>query len=759
MSLSLYLTATHSFTLSWLICSARYADTTDSKPIMDAPSSSQLTYSSQQDERERVMNFRLAQPRPSFVWPCNNCGENASWKRCKSTENGNQGRWIARCNGYNPETETVCSFVRWAPGATSPKVSPVLGSPPAVPVVAAVPRLVPVSQPMRPKDATILLLCIAFVCQKRPHSACDRGACRKHCGLLGGCSLKGHPPAAVLQLDLELRTDPQVEDHTLPVEPPTMSSSGEDRSFQPAHAPSPTAHDDCEDDIPVPCPLASPSRPHAADVVPPRRVDKGKGRAIDLPPVPSTSHPHPPPAAPRKGRAPGSAPRYATQMPPAFTAQNAREEEIEEEQRQRDREQIQAAQRAKNNVLTYAWTEDGLVPMIYEFQDGFKLPRFFFTIDVLRKLGLDPTRPVQRYNRLLDIWTHFDVGHMVTLMPRDNGILLVKQAHVSECKDFDQHLSKLERPGSPNIIQGLPNERKFMRAASRARSSRPGSPSTVGVAVSDEDERDEGPVPTIHARCHNGRRTKGPVRPAKHACLDSIISISDDDDTAPVPARPRPAKHARLDSVISLSDDDNSAPVPTHPPMTTRLHSRSPSIDSMSSSSSSGPVVVPTKRTRSRSRHAVAHPVSQRRSPSVGSFVPLDAPTSSWAESNASHSPSPSSSEPIVKTESSGSLLSRGGSRNKPIEVENVIHWPVDFYAVDVGQGFVKCRLAAEAHRSVPEAFAKHFGVPFKSTTFYDNRRVWDWNANKALKKRFVQYGRTRKGLWSAFMKVAERPS
>jgi len=83
----------------------------------------------------------------------------------------------------------------------------------------------------------------------------------------------------------------------------------------------------------------------------------------------------------------------------------------------------------------------------------------------------------------------------------------------------------------------------------------------------------------------------------------------------------------------------------------------------------------------------------------------------------------------------------------------------VDFYVVDVANGFNMCKGAANCRRSVPEAFVKHFGVPFKASTYYDNRKVWDLEVNRALRDHFIAYGRMEKGQWTAFMKKAQWPT
>ncbi|KAG0698729.1 hypothetical protein DFH29DRAFT_790405, partial [Suillus ampliporus] len=126
-----------------------------------------------------------------------------------------------------------------------------------------------------------------------------------------------------------------------------------------------------------------------------------------------------------------------TQMPAIFTQQNACEEEMNEDRRQHELERLQAAAREKNTVVVYAWTQNGVEPVIYEFQDSFKLPNFYFTLSDPDIPAPARIAPIQRYNRTLDAWTRFDVGHMVTLHERDAGILFVRDACIRECMDFD----------------------------------------------------------------------------------------------------------------------------------------------------------------------------------------------------------------------------------------------------------------------------------------------------------------------------------
>jgi hypothetical protein len=85
-------------------------------------------------------------------------------------------------------------------------------------------------------------------------------------------------------------------------------------------------------------------------------------------------------------------------------------------------------------------------------------------------LGLDGL-DVQRYNHLYEEWVGFDMGHSIKLKDRDRHSLLIKGIHVEDYLDLDHQLQKHRNTNSPNLIQGLTQERKFMHAASRAPSN------------------------------------------------------------------------------------------------------------------------------------------------------------------------------------------------------------------------------------------------------------------------------------------------
>ncbi|KAG2037614.1 hypothetical protein BDR03DRAFT_1010659 [Suillus americanus] len=409
-------------------------------------------------------------------------------------------------------------------------------------------------------------------------------------------------------------------------------------------------------------------------------------------------------------KAPGRC--YATQMPALFTQQNAIEESIQEEEQQRDHERLQAVQCAKNNIIIYAWIKDGTEPIIYEFQEGFMFPNFFFSHDVLCKLEIlseDTAQvpPMQRYNCVLDTWTCFDVGHMVTLHDRDGGALLVKNACVKDCIDLGHHIQKLTHPSSPNIVKALPAERKYMRAVSHAKSSRPPSPS-IDPSMHDH----VGPVPTIH----DSQQNRG----------GSVLLLTDSEGTGTA---------TQLNcgsSILSLIDSEEETPATAHP----------------------------LKRCASPSDSLSPRPLLRlRRYPSAKWSFQFSASSKTSSQSRSSSPLSIQFTGPIIKEESSGNLLSYGTLKADAIEVEEVAIWPVDFYVINIANGFNLCKKAADSRHKVSQVFIKHFGMPFKASTYYNNRKVSDLEVNRVLRERFTDYGHTEKGRWTAFMKKAQWPA
>jgi hypothetical protein len=91
-----------------------------------------------------------------------------------------------------------------------------------------------------------------------------------------------------------------------------------------------------------------------------------------------------------------------------------------------------------------------------------------------------------------------------------------------------------------------------------------------------------------------------------------------------------------------------------------------------------------------------------------------------------------------------------GQSKDDAIDVDEVT-WPGDFYVVDVVKGFDLCDQARRSRGPIAETFTAVFGVPFRSTTYYKNRKQWG-DASQTVRDKSLAAGRTLRGTWGVFM-------
>ncbi|KZP29407.1 hypothetical protein FIBSPDRAFT_884843 [Athelia psychrophila] len=90
------------------------------------------------------------------------------------------------------------------------------------------------------------------------------------------------------------------------------------------------------------------------------------------------------------------------------------------------------------------------------------------------------------------------------------------------------------------------------------------------------------------------------------------------------------------------------------------------------------------------------------------------------------------------------------------IEVSKI--WPSDYYVVDMVQSFRNISDYTKDGHKVMEAFGFEFlDNKFVSSSFYDHVRCWKL-ASQASKDVALAYGRSRVGLWSAFMENNPHP-
>jgi len=95
------------------------------------------------------------------------------------------------------------------------------------------------------------------------------------------------------------------------------------------------------------------------------------------------------------------------------------------------------------------------------------------------------------------------------------------------------------------------------------------------------------------------------------------------------------------------------------------------------------------------------------------------------------------------------------GTLEDPIIVNDVDEkqWPGDFYVCDVVACFRDCKTRVRGrHAHTSKAiFNEHFpGARFCSSTYYDQKKMWR-NAPARLQDQFIEAGRVKSALWSAF--------
>ncbi|KAG6913767.1 hypothetical protein DXG01_004445 [Tephrocybe rancida] len=272
------------------------------------------------------------------------------------------------------------------------------------------------------------------------HADCARSRCRKHCIDAGGCS--------------------GIKTHYAPL----------------AHGPTPP--------------------PPSTEL--PAQLDKGKACAMGTPP----QSPQPRitlPTLPTAASSPSTAheassgdlfanPRYASQLAPAFTLQNAIEQSLEEKRREADEVWLASIERAKNHVIVYAWSKDNEDLTIFEVQGGFTHPRFVITAGVLVDGNLvdfaDGSTRIMVWNPTIGSWTRIPVNHVVTLKAGER--LFLKNVGVMLCNKFDELV--LPPAASFNIRTNIRQERDHLSSdKDEANTSNPAAPSAKVAKEEDLD--------------------------------------------------------------------------------------------------------------------------------------------------------------------------------------------------------------------------------------------------------------------------------
>ncbi|KAJ7587482.1 hypothetical protein C8J56DRAFT_1050696 [Mycena floridula] len=384
-----------------------------------------------------------------------------------------------------------------------------------------------------------------------------------------------------------------------------------------------------------------------------------------------------------------------SQLQPVFTSQRAVEQELQEKRRQEIAKRKENEQRAKQNVEICLWCEDNSAPEESAFQDGFLYPNFQLTADVLLDLGLHDIHTLCFYRFSTMTWR----------------TILLRTTNVAVCQGLDERVEAL-LTGSTNMWDSLAHQRKAVEKKNVAHFI---SNNQVVKKRSSNRESYSPPMSTTSSK-RAKRKERGGLSPVQSRFTGSpsptpeFIYMNDDISSQPAPTSSEP--DTRQSSVISLSSTSPSPPLPRV------KRERLSTPISLNSSHSSMPSIDTALRSISNEQQ-VQHP-----------------------------SQSTSSSQPRQSSQSQASSIP-----SKPaltIRPHRQAVWPADFFVVDIINSFAKFHDPAES--TTAELFTQFFRKPFKSSTFYENRKRWQI-ANQTARNEAVAAGQTMESLWSVFSK------
>jgi hypothetical protein len=105
--------------------------------------------------------------------------------------------------------------------------------------------------------------------------------------------------------------------------------------------------------------------------------------------------------------------------------------------------------------------------------------------------------------------------------------------------------------------------------------------------------------------------------------------------------------------------------------------------------------------------------------------------------SNISKSPTPATDSSSIPVHASSPLLTA-----KP--------WPAGLFTCEIASGFAEMDRLGRPN-TVSQRFARVFSCPFRSATYYDNRKIWT-DATTEDREHYIAAGKTDAGRWSAFV-------
>lgn len=319
-------------------------------------------------------------------------------------------------------------------------------------------------------------------------------------------------------------------------------------------------------------------------------------------------------------------------------------------------------------------------PLSTALQDGYTFPELALTADVLQQIGLEGDA-FRFYKPGVGIWVSVRVGHCVKVSRGDSLFLAATGIPAKDMPNFDDLLRSVQQKHD-HFRNNLAHERQSIRSQSHSETIRQGrlfSP----------------PLPLSHAgpsrsRGHSSQpqgtqsRLLLALDDALASSVDSpdheLIVVSSDSDTGAQPVKK--ARHKVFTNVQEIIDRSRSSP----------------------------PLPL--------ANGNVVHRPNAQNTIDLTRSSPID----------LTHS---SPIAPAIIATPVNSYPSYNGLRILPQKAlcrPRDPQWPRDFYVRDLATGFEFCQAAAQPNSgtTVDAQFEQFFGLPFKSSTYYDNFEHWD---------------------------------
>ena len=157
-------------------------------------------------------------------------------------------------------------------------------------------------------------------------------------------------------------------------------------------------------------------------------------------------------------------PRFATHLRPVFTEVIAMQQEKLLQQTKLDAERKEKAQKARQRIIIYPWTDENTPPIIKFFQD-FSWPYLVINSDLLSTVGLLEASEQGRLRiydeKEIHDWVAVNAGYVMEV--QEGQRLFLKDASLLKCADFIKLLETRPQGPASHLHYHLPHQRSYVR--------------------------------------------------------------------------------------------------------------------------------------------------------------------------------------------------------------------------------------------------------------------------------------------------------